>query len=1162
MTKKEKSKSKTETKIYALLSPSGNVAAKVRAKSSHEALEKYTKDMGAHNLIVSPDDNEFAESYKNGDIPETDNEMYKMIDKKKKPSIEVGHYVIPKVGPHKGQIHKVIHVKADGSVNITPTGIKSKDNKYRLGAAHARLDQLSSTHKTYEDAVAKNKKNNGINEGAADSVLYIAKFEKDGKKFSLWRKGKNLYELTYSSWGNNRDSLRHVLDLSTSIGDALLSLKNQGYKMIKSEVKESIDPSELIDEPISFNRKVSGKYKATTPVQGRKVKGTYGTSYTGDDENKETQPEVKRGRGRPRKNAEVTKWKFPELLTPKVKEPKKSMALIKARRKVTMEEIELNEKVTEGQPGKHVDSKYKYLGKHKLGHVFQDEDGKKEIYQRRSTPPASWHLKHGNAYYEFVSSNLNEADEGEYDLIEGKINDSRYSEMEKRADKRANELEKDGHHVYMVHTFKHRGTGNLKTQLLIRKSDGSKTVENIHEADNYKVSGKKMTGHGGELSWKEISNGVKTGCIPPSEEDRKLNKHLLGKGARLSTRQQKAIFFKGKTPVGANERAYAKRTANWCREDVNDVNISNELNEVLSADATAGDWIHDFVHSNNPKFKGKSKEERIKMALGAYYSAKKQNEEVDLVEGFFHDVSIVADRLGLTTDSKKHSHVKNNLNDYKKLADQANEISNYFTANVRRSIKTKIAELNHHLSKHEKYPDTISHGVKAYDALQNVHKEIKYYKQGGDKLRLRKPKMTNEETELNELNKNTLANYIDKAAVNVKTSTSLSRQFDDDYFKALHLANKHHPNVINNVDKDPEVLDKANREMKTAKELSDTFKKQANKRIKGIQTATKKLTKEETEVGELLEISKALLGRYIKQATSDYAMEYAKNVEQQNKSDEIDRFTNRLNVANKEDTKKMLAKAFGATTTDQQRSIDRRYRRFAGISTAVNKLTREEVELNEVKKEYHPSHPYGLRHKAFTGKEKRLTTVETWHKTYQDRNKYINRLESKDGNFYEIESTCDPRLNEQSMAAMGRHAEREWHDELSSKSGQGNAKNRYHLRRNGQHVSSHATEKDAMDAWSKHPNQRGIKIVHEDVTGNEYEYGVSAYQDGIMYKYEVTLDGDIIKEGRSVTLAGAETMATRYTLQIMETIENNTIDKIGSVDSVLTISKSMAKNKE
>jgi hypothetical protein len=61
------------------------------------------------------------------------------------------------------------------------------------------------------------------------------------------------------------------------------------------------------------------------------------------------------------------------------------------------------------------------------------------------------------------------------------------------------------------------------------------------------------------------------------------------------------------------------------KEDITEEELDEMLNEVLSKDATAGDWIHDFVHSDNPKFKGKSKAERKKMALGAYYG--KQNEE-------------------------------------------------------------------------------------------------------------------------------------------------------------------------------------------------------------------------------------------------------------------------------------------------------------------------------------------------------------------------------------------------------------------------------------------------------------------------------------------------------------------------------------------------------
>jgi hypothetical protein len=61
-----------------------------------------------------------------------------------------------------------------------------------------------------------------------------------------------------------------------------------------------------------------------------------------------------------------------------------------------------------------------------------------------------------------------------------------------------------------------------------------------------------------------------------------------------------------------------------------EVELDEMINEVLSKDASAGDWIHDFVHSDNPKFAGKSKAERKKMALGAYYG--KQNEEFEQLD--------------------------------------------------------------------------------------------------------------------------------------------------------------------------------------------------------------------------------------------------------------------------------------------------------------------------------------------------------------------------------------------------------------------------------------------------------------------------------------------------------------------------------------------------
>ena len=50
---------------------------------------------------------------------------------------------------------------------------------------------------------------------------------------------------------------------------------------------------------------------------------------------------------------------------------------------------------------------------------------------------------------------------------------------------------------------------------------------------------------------------------------------------------------------------------------------SEELEEKLSVSDGVQAWIKDFVDSDNPKFEGKSKKERIQMALGAFYAAKR-----------------------------------------------------------------------------------------------------------------------------------------------------------------------------------------------------------------------------------------------------------------------------------------------------------------------------------------------------------------------------------------------------------------------------------------------------------------------------------------------------------------------------------------------------------
>jgi hypothetical protein len=77
------------------------------------------------------------------------------------------------------------------------------------------------------------------------------------------------------------------------------------------------------------------------------------------------------------------------------------------------------------------------------------------------------------------------------------------------------------------------------------------------------------------------------------------------------------------------------------------------LQEVLSKDAKAGDYISDFVHSTNPKFDGKSKKERINMALGAYYNTHKKKD----------GISEEAEELDEKSDQAKQNKTMKNMMD-------------------------------------------------------------------------------------------------------------------------------------------------------------------------------------------------------------------------------------------------------------------------------------------------------------------------------------------------------------------------------------------------------------------------------------------------------------------------------------------------------------------
>ena len=82
---------------------------------------------------------------------------------------------------------------------------------------------------------------------------------------------------------------------------------------------------------------------------------------------------------------------------------------------------------------------------------------------------------------------------------------------------------------------------------------------------------------------------------------------------------------------------------------------SKYLEEKLTAADPTSKWISDFVHSDNPKFAGKSKKERIKMALGASYAAKGKGTQNEALTGSSLN-TLTRGRIKMPSDSGEPSY--------------------------------------------------------------------------------------------------------------------------------------------------------------------------------------------------------------------------------------------------------------------------------------------------------------------------------------------------------------------------------------------------------------------------------------------------------------------------------------------------------------------------
>lgn len=189
-------------------------------------------------------------------------------------------------------------------------------------------------------------------------------------------------------------------------------------------------------------------------------------------------------------------------------------------------------------------------------------------------------------------------------------------------------------------------------------------------------------------------------------------------------RAHKIVFNKGEDDgkKGVSEqmtksynRFVQEHTPDLTEEQLNE--LVAELQEVLGKDDPAGKWISDFVHSDNPKFAGKSKEKRKQMALAAYYA--KQRDESVVPE---YDDPISRMRKKENEEKRKKENMKEQLkgNQHKLDKNKNGKLDAHDFKLLRKEDAEQVDEAESHQAK-----TTMKHVKNATAGEKKAAKDIK-----------------------------------------------------------------------------------------------------------------------------------------------------------------------------------------------------------------------------------------------------------------------------------------------------------------------------------------------------------------------------------------------------------------------------------------------------
>lgn len=298
-----------------------------------------------------------------------------------------------------------------------------------------------------------------------------------------------------------------------------------------------------------------------------------------------------------------------------------------------------HEAMTDVVPGKHVELRHVETGKKSM--VFVKRMTEEQVEENYGLHKKYYSMSHDelkNAHSKLVSQQtdlIRKAPRSvERDVIDQKIETVRG--LLKAHQQKARQM-KEG-------TEKHRVSVTVSEpdHPAVSMRDATKEKFVRITADNKESAVEKAKAHYKKAGYK-VHSAEHVGMISEEQID-ELSNNLLAaykkKAGEDASKANAAFNFKKADKrfsgivKATNKQFDNDAKARAAKMESAETESYDELTEKLAFDATAADYIHDFIKSDAPQFAGKSKAKRMKMALAAFYARQRdqKNEDINTTE--------------------------------------------------------------------------------------------------------------------------------------------------------------------------------------------------------------------------------------------------------------------------------------------------------------------------------------------------------------------------------------------------------------------------------------------------------------------------------------------------------------------------------------------------